>query len=50
MVNTHKALDETSSLEEIAESEAAVQEYWAGRDSGITSTALKHKLFGGDLS
>jgi hypothetical protein len=41
--------DETISPEEIAESEAALQDYWAGRDSGITSEALKQKLFGGNL-
>jgi hypothetical protein len=33
--------DEIISAAEIAESEAALQEYWAGRDSGMTSAALK---------
>ena len=41
--------DEIISATEIAESEAALQEYWAGRDRGITSADLKHKLFGGKL-
>jgi hypothetical protein len=41
--------DEMISAEEIFESEAALQEYWAGRDSGMTSAALKQKLFGGNL-
>ncbi|PSB12981.1 hypothetical protein C7B61_21785 [filamentous cyanobacterium CCP1] len=41
--------DETISAAEISESEAALQEYWAGRDPGITSDALKQKLFGGNL-
>lgn len=41
--------DEIISAEEISESEAALQEYWAGQDFGITSAALKQKLFGGNL-
>lgn len=32
--------------EEIAESEAAWQDYLAGRDRGISSKELKQKLFG----
>ncbi|MFM7426239.1 MAG: hypothetical protein ACKO7W_14820 [Elainella sp.] len=39
--------DEIISAAEIAESEAALQDYWAGRDKGISSAALKQKLFGG---
>ncbi|AFZ13275.1 hypothetical protein Cri9333_2408 [Crinalium epipsammum PCC 9333] len=38
--------DEVISVEEIAESEAALQDYLAGRDSGISSKELKSKLFG----
>jgi hypothetical protein len=41
--------DEIISAAELSESEAALQEYWAGRDPGITSDALKQKLFGGNL-
>jgi hypothetical protein len=41
--------DEMISEEEISESEAALQDYWAGRDSGMTSAVLKQKLFGGSL-
>ncbi len=41
--------DEIISAAEISESEAALQAYWAGRDPGITSAALKQKLFGGKL-
>ncbi len=41
--------DEIISAAEIAESEAALKDYWAGRDPGISSIALKQKLFGGDL-
>lgn len=37
--------DETVSAEEIFESEAALQDYWTGRDKGMTATALKQKLF-----
>ncbi len=37
--------DELVSAEEIFESEAALQDYWAGRDKGMTATALKQKLF-----
>ncbi len=40
--------DEVVSAAEIAESEAALQDYYAGRDRGITATALKQQLFGGD--
>lgn len=35
--------------EEIAQSEAAWQDYLAGRDRGISSKALKLKLFGEKL-
>jgi hypothetical protein len=42
--------DEVISAEEILDSEAALQDYWAGRDTGITSAALKQKLFGGNHS
>ena len=38
--------DEVISAEEIAESEAAWQDYQAGRDRGISSQKLKLKLFG----
>ncbi|MFE1743864.1 hypothetical protein [Coleofasciculus sp. H7-2] len=38
--------DETIPPEEIAESEAAWQDYLAGRDPGISSEDLKQKLFG----
>ena len=38
--------DEVISAQEIAESEAALQDYLAGRDSGISSKELKSKLFG----
>ena len=41
--------DEMISAREISENEVALQDYWTGRDSGITSTALKQKLFGGKL-
>lgn len=41
--------DEAISTEELAESEAALQEYRAGRDPGISAAALKQKLFGGKL-
>lgn len=41
--------EETISVEEIAASEAALQDYWAGQDPGMTSEALKQKLFGGKL-
>jgi hypothetical protein len=41
--------DEIIAAAEIAESEAALQEYWAGRDRGMTSADLKQKLFGGNL-
>ncbi len=37
--------DEVISAEEIAESEAAWQDYHAGRDRGISSKELKLKLF-----
>ncbi|NJP08943.1 MAG: hypothetical protein HC866_05185 [Leptolyngbyaceae cyanobacterium RU_5_1] len=38
--------DEMVSAEEIAESEAALQDYRSGRDLGLSSEALKQKLFG----
>ncbi|TAG66544.1 MAG: hypothetical protein EAZ25_11385 [Oscillatoriales cyanobacterium] len=41
-----RLLDEVISAEEIAESEAAWQDYKAGRDRGISSQELKRKLFG----
>jgi hypothetical protein len=41
--------DEIISASEIAASEAALQDYWAGRDQGITSVALKQKLLGGNF-
>lgn len=41
--------DELISVEEIAESEAALQDYLAGRDPGISSKELKRKLFGEKL-
>jgi len=41
--------DEIIPAEELAESEAAWQDYLSGRDIGITSTELKCKLFGDKL-
>ena len=41
--------DEVIPAEELAESEAAWQDYLFGRDSGISSTELKQKLFGDKL-
>ncbi|HAA28213.1 MAG TPA: hypothetical protein DCE56_11720 [Cyanobacteria bacterium UBA8553] len=41
--------DEIIPSEEIAESEAAWQDYLAGRDSGLSSEELKLKLFGKKL-
>lgn len=41
--------EELISATEIAESEAALQDYRAGRVPGMTSTDLKQKLFGGKL-
>jgi hypothetical protein len=41
--------DEIISAAEIAESDAALQDYWAGRDPGITSADLRQKLLGGEL-
>lgn len=41
--------DETIPAEEILESDAALQDYRAGRDAGMTPKALKQKLFGGSL-
>jgi hypothetical protein len=41
--------DEIIAVEEIFESEIALQEYWAGQDPGMTSADLKQKLFGGKL-
>jgi hypothetical protein len=38
--------EEVIPAEEIAESEAAWQDYLAGRDRGISSKGLKAKLFG----
>jgi hypothetical protein len=37
---------EVISAEEIAESQAALADYFAGRDRGISSKELKPKLFG----
>ncbi|MEB3355171.1 MAG: hypothetical protein VKK04_00385 [Synechococcales bacterium] len=37
--------DETISAEELAESDLAIQAYRSGKDPGLSSTALKHKLF-----
>ncbi|MGF1516819.1 MAG: hypothetical protein ACFCVB_03305 [Nodosilinea sp.] len=44
-----EGVDEVISAEEIAESEAGLQDYLAKRDSGITAAALKQKLFGGKV-
>lgn len=41
--------DEIIPAEEIIESEAAWQDYLAGRDSGLSSEELKLKLFGKKL-
>ena len=41
--------DEIISPEEIAQSEAAWQDYLAGRDPGVSSEELKLKLFGEKL-
>jgi hypothetical protein len=41
--------DEKISPEEIAESEAAWQEYRAGRDEGVSADELKRQLFGKTL-
>ncbi|TRT48497.1 MAG: hypothetical protein EWV85_17465 [Microcystis aeruginosa Ma_QC_C_20070703_M131] len=41
--------DEIIPAEELAESQAAWQDYLSGRDTGITSTELKYKLFGDKL-
>lgn len=41
--------DEIITTEEIAESEAAWQDYLAGRDRGISSKELKQKLLGEKL-
>jgi hypothetical protein len=41
--------DEVIPPEEIAESEAAWQDYLAGRDPGVSSEELKLKLFGEKL-
>jgi hypothetical protein len=38
--------DEVIPAEEIAQSEAALQDYLSGRDRGISSKELKAKLFG----
>lgn len=41
--------DETIPIEEILESDAALQDYRAGRDAGMTPDALKQRLFGGSF-
>jgi hypothetical protein len=41
--------DELISSEEIAESEIALQDYFAGRDRGISSKELKQQLSGEHL-
>ncbi|MBW4418197.1 MAG: hypothetical protein KME13_03090 [Myxacorys californica WJT36-NPBG1] len=41
--------DEVISPAEIAESEAAIQDYLAGRDRGISSKALRRQLLGEHL-
>lgn len=41
--------DEIIPASEISDSEAALQDYWSGQDPGMTSAALKQKLFGGNL-
>lgn len=41
--------DEIIPADEIADSEAALQAYQAGRDPGISAATLKHQLFGGRL-
>ncbi len=41
--------EEVISAAELAESAAALQDYWAGRDPGMTSETLKQRLFGGNL-
>jgi len=41
--------DEIISADEIAESNAALQAYQAGREPGISSDALKQLLFGGGI-
>jgi hypothetical protein len=38
--------DEVMPAEVIAESDAALRDYQAGRDPGLASAALKKKLFG----
>lgn len=38
--------DEVISAEEIADSDAALQDYQTGRDRGLSSVALKQRLFG----
>lgn len=39
--------DELIPADEIAESEAALQAYWTKQDTGLSSEALKQRLFGG---
>ena len=46
---TVEGSDEMISPTEIAESEAAFQDYLAGRDRGISSKELKQQLLGEDL-
>ena len=41
-----KGTDEVMPAEVIAESDAALRDYQAGRDPGLASAALKEKLFG----
>jgi hypothetical protein len=41
--------DELIPADEIAESEAALQSYWAGSDRGLSAADLKQRLFGGSL-
>ena len=41
--------DEVISVAEIAESEAALQNYWKGSDRGLSAGDLKQRLFGGNL-
>lgn len=44
-----EGVDEVISAEEIAESEAGLQDYWAKRDAGTAAADLKQKLFGGSV-
>ncbi len=45
-VEVEGSVDEIIPPEEIAESEAAWQDYLAGRDLGVSAAELKLKLFG----